>query len=117
LRKYYPNNTGINTKNKAIYIVLLLDPRIKRAGLELTGITSSRATDIKTKLDIEYIRLIDFLMIFYKFFINFFSLKHEHKLRLLPLQQTRVLDIYENNFNDLGIYAENDEDEDIDKLD
>jgi hypothetical protein len=42
----------INTKNKAIYIALLLDPRIKRAGLELTGITSGQATDIKTKLDI-----------------------------------------------------------------
>jgi hypothetical protein len=62
LRKYYPNDAGINTKNKAIYIALLLDLRIKRAGLELTGITSSQATDIKTKLNIEYTRLVIFLV-------------------------------------------------------
>jgi hypothetical protein len=79
LRKYYPNNAGINTKNKAIYIVLLLDPRIKRAGLELTEITSSQAIDIKTKLDIEYTRLINFFSIF-------FSLKHEYQFRLFSLQ-------------------------------
>jgi hypothetical protein len=50
-------------------------------------------------------------------FSNFFSFKHEHQLRLPPLQQTRVLDIHEDNSNDLGIYAENDKDEDIDELD
>jgi hypothetical protein len=41
LRKYYPRNAAINEKNKPIYIILLLDPWIKRDDLESTGISSS----------------------------------------------------------------------------
>ncbi|CZT10958.1 uncharacterized protein RAG0_15273 [Rhynchosporium agropyri] len=38
LRKYYPKQ-GINLNNRALYLSLILDPRIKRDGLELIGLT------------------------------------------------------------------------------
>jgi hypothetical protein len=65
LRKYYPRNAGINKKNKAIYMVLLLDPRIKQEGLEGIGISHRQAVDTYNKLYEEYTRLVYFLIIFF----------------------------------------------------
>ena len=53
LRKYFPKQ-GISSNNKALYLSLLLDPRIKREGLEAIGLTRGQATDIYNRLYEEY---------------------------------------------------------------
>lgn len=53
LRKYYPK-TGIDNKNKALYLALILDPRIKEGGLSQLGLSNGTIIDIKTKLKEEY---------------------------------------------------------------
>ncbi|CZS97989.1 uncharacterized protein RAG0_06877 [Rhynchosporium agropyri] len=53
LRKYYPIS-GITEYNKALYISLILDPRIKIDGLSLLGLSNGIISDIKRKLREEY---------------------------------------------------------------
>jgi hypothetical protein len=72
LRKYYPKNAGLNKNNKAIYIVLLLDLRVKRDGLESTGINHRQAMDIYNKFYIEYQMSVDLLIIVFIYFFRFF---------------------------------------------
>ncbi len=55
LRKYFPKQ-GISTNNKALYLALLLDPRIKRDGLETIGLTRGQVTDIYNRLYEDYQR-------------------------------------------------------------
>jgi hypothetical protein len=54
LRKYYPKTRFLNIKNKALYLLLIFDPRIKIEGLSLIGLTSGLSIDIKNKLKEEY---------------------------------------------------------------
>ncbi|TVY31259.1 hypothetical protein LOCC1_G008680 [Lachnellula occidentalis] len=54
LRKYYPKYGIINDSNKAIYLALILDPRIKKAGLEGIRFTSGVSLDIETLLKADY---------------------------------------------------------------
>ena len=49
LRKYYPKTGSINNRNKALYIALILDPRIKLVGLSNMGFSTSIISDIKTR--------------------------------------------------------------------
>ncbi|TVY31248.1 hypothetical protein LOCC1_G008760, partial [Lachnellula occidentalis] len=44
----------INDSNKAIYLALILNPRIKKAGLEGIGFTSRVSSDIETLLKADY---------------------------------------------------------------
>ena len=58
LRKYYPKNQWIssNNRNKALYISLVLDPRIKEEGLYNLDLTSGQISDIIELLKEEYTR-------------------------------------------------------------
>ncbi|TVY31254.1 hypothetical protein LOCC1_G008683, partial [Lachnellula occidentalis] len=49
----------INNSNKAIYLALILDPRIKKAGLEGIRFTSRISSDIKTLLKADYTKRVD----------------------------------------------------------
>ena len=49
LRKYYPKTRSINNKNKALYIALVLDPRIKLVSLSNIGFSTSIISDIETR--------------------------------------------------------------------
>ncbi|CZT07964.1 uncharacterized protein RAG0_13219 [Rhynchosporium agropyri] len=53
LRKYYPK-TSITENNKALYISLILDPRIKIDRLSLVGLSNGLISDIKRKFQEEY---------------------------------------------------------------
>jgi hypothetical protein len=55
LRKYYPKTGALNNKSKALYLALILDPRIKKEGLIGIGLTSGMATDIYNRLYTDYI--------------------------------------------------------------
>ncbi|CZT13965.1 uncharacterized protein RAG0_17661 [Rhynchosporium agropyri] len=52
VRKYYPKEGFIGdiTRNRALYIALVLDPRIKREGLSNIGLSSGLESDIYTQL-------------------------------------------------------------------
>jgi hypothetical protein len=54
LRKYYPKQGNLNNKSKALYLALILDPRIKREGLKNIGLTSGLITDIYNRLYTDY---------------------------------------------------------------
>ena len=54
LRKYYPKLGNLNNKNKALYLALILDPRIKEEGLDNIGLSSGIKSDIHTKLLKDY---------------------------------------------------------------
>jgi hypothetical protein len=54
LRKYYPKTGALNNRHKALYLSLILNPRIKSEGLSLIGLTSGLSIDIKNKLEEEY---------------------------------------------------------------
>jgi hypothetical protein len=54
LRKYYPKTGALNNRHKALYLSLILDPRIKSEGLSLISLTSGLSIDIKNKLKEEY---------------------------------------------------------------
>ena len=54
LRKYYPIVGPIRSKNKALYISLILDPRIKTKGLSTLDLSTGQISDIKTILKSEY---------------------------------------------------------------
>ena len=41
-------------KNKALYLALILDPRIKKEGLEILGLTQGQAIDIYNKLYLDF---------------------------------------------------------------
>jgi hypothetical protein len=116
LRKYYPRNIVINEKNKSIYIALLLDPRIKRDGLESIGIPRTQAIDIYNKLKIDYNQLVYFLIIYFEFFLIYFRYKRNYQLQLPFLQETRVLDIEEDPYA-FSIYVQNNKNKDMDELD
>jgi hypothetical protein len=49
LRKYFPKQ-GISQNNKALYLALILDPRIKREGLEAIGLTRGESIDMYNRL-------------------------------------------------------------------
>ena len=53
LQKYFPK-TGINQSNKALYLSLILDPRIKKDGLEAIGLTYGQTIDIYNRLVTDY---------------------------------------------------------------
>jgi hypothetical protein len=65
--------------------------------LESIGISYSQAVDIYNKFYIEYQKLVDFFLIFFRYKTDFFQ-------ELSLLQQTRILDIQDNDSNNLGIY-------------
>jgi hypothetical protein len=54
LRKYYLKLSVLNNKNKALYLALTLNPRIKRKGLATIGLSSGIETDIYNRLRIDY---------------------------------------------------------------
>jgi hypothetical protein len=54
LRKYYPKTGVLDNKNKALYLSLILDPRIKREGLTSIGLSSGIEADIYNRLQIDY---------------------------------------------------------------
>ncbi|TVY31247.1 hypothetical protein LCER1_G009276, partial [Lachnellula cervina] len=54
LCKYYPKATAISNSNKAIFLALILDPRIRKDGLENIGFSSRVVTDIKTHLKADF---------------------------------------------------------------
>jgi hypothetical protein len=56
LRKYYPKNRWVspNSRNKALYISFILDPRIKIESLVNIGLTRSQVIDIEGLLKEEY---------------------------------------------------------------
>jgi hypothetical protein len=45
---------SINNKSKALYLPLILDPRIKREGLASIGLSNGQASDIYNKLYFDY---------------------------------------------------------------
>ena len=49
LQKYFPK-TGISKTNKALYLSLILDPRIKREGLTTIGLIDGQASNIYNRL-------------------------------------------------------------------
>ena len=49
LRKYYLKTRSINNKNKALYIALVLDPKIKLISLSNISFSTSIISDIKTR--------------------------------------------------------------------
>jgi len=49
LRKYYPKTGALNNRYKALYLFLILSPRIKGEGLSLIGLTSGLSINIKYK--------------------------------------------------------------------
>ena len=55
LRKYFPKNSILN-ESKALYLSLILDPRIRREGLEAIGLTNSQASEIYNRLLTNYNR-------------------------------------------------------------
>ncbi|CZT13621.1 uncharacterized protein RCO7_11027 [Rhynchosporium graminicola] len=94
LQKYYPK-TGITEANKALYISLVFDPRIKLDGLSLLGLSNRIISDIKRKIQAEY---------------N--SLKIQANIDL-PIPERERIDIEDE---DLDIYM-NEEEEEFDELD
>jgi hypothetical protein len=54
LRKYYPKTSVLENRNKALYLALILDPRIKREGLINIGLTSGLKSDIYNRLKTDY---------------------------------------------------------------
>ncbi len=58
LKKYYPKNNLAN-KTKALYLSLILDPRVKEDGLE-SFLEYGEVVDLKNKLRVKYIRYISF---------------------------------------------------------
>ncbi|TVY31256.1 hypothetical protein LOCC1_G008433, partial [Lachnellula occidentalis] len=98
LRKYYPKYSIINDSNKAIYLALILDPRIKKAGLEGIRFTSRVLSDIETLLKADYTKY-----------------KDDYLQNLPSLPETRYRRVYDNDDN-LDIYLDLVEDFDIDKI-
>ena len=71
LRKYYPKTGVLENKSKALYLALILDPRIKREGLTGIGLASGIESDIYNRLKTDYNRYVYiFNLLFFKF-INF----------------------------------------------
>jgi hypothetical protein len=71
LRKYYLKTSVLENKSKALYLALILDPRIKREGLTRIGLTSGIESDIYNRLKTDYNRYVYiFNLLFFKF-INF----------------------------------------------
>ncbi len=58
LKKYYPKN-NLADKTKALYLSLILDPRVKEDGLEIY-LEHEEVVDLKNKLLIEYNKYIPF---------------------------------------------------------
>jgi len=54
LRKYYLKTSLLNNKSKALYLALILDPRIKRDGLIGISLTSGIASNIYNRLETDY---------------------------------------------------------------
>jgi hypothetical protein len=54
LRKYYPKTSILNNKSKALYLALILDPRIKKDSLIGISLTSGIASDIYNRLETDY---------------------------------------------------------------
>jgi hypothetical protein len=54
LRKYYPKTNILNNTNKVLYLVLILDPRIKKEGLTGIGLISGISSDIYNRLKTDY---------------------------------------------------------------
>ena len=47
-------NTSINNKNKALFLSLILDPRIKQEGLEAIGLSRAQVFDIYQRLEVDF---------------------------------------------------------------
>ncbi|KAH7309951.1 hypothetical protein BKA65DRAFT_485174 [Rhexocercosporidium sp. MPI-PUGE-AT-0058] len=92
LRKYYLKQ-GINLNNKALYLSLILDPRIKKDGLKLISLSRSQSIDIYNRLKEVY---------------NTF--KEDYLLSLPPAQQAENININRDD-DDLDIYIKNEEEE------
>jgi hypothetical protein len=54
LRKYYPKTGVLVNRSKALYLALILDPRIKREGLKAIGLSSGLISDIYDRLYMDY---------------------------------------------------------------
>jgi len=55
LRKYYPKTRALNNKSKALYLALILDPRIKKEGLIGISLSSGIIINIYNRLYTNYI--------------------------------------------------------------
>jgi hypothetical protein len=54
LCKYYPKIGILDNKSKALYLALILNPRIKRIELAGIGLDSSIVSDIYNRLKTDY---------------------------------------------------------------
>ena len=54
LKKYYLKQGNLNNKSKALYLALILDPRIKREGLSNIGLSSGLVNNIYNRLYTNY---------------------------------------------------------------
>ena len=54
LRKYYPKTGILDNKSKALYLALILNPRIKQEGLSSISLSSGMSSDIYNRLKTDY---------------------------------------------------------------
>ena len=54
LRKYYPKQGNLNNKSKALYLALILNPRIKKEGLSNISLFFNIIKNIYNRLYINY---------------------------------------------------------------
>jgi hypothetical protein len=54
LRKYYPKISVLDNRSKALYLALIINPRIKQEGLTSINLSSGISSDIYNRLKTNY---------------------------------------------------------------
>ncbi|PVH68799.1 hypothetical protein DL98DRAFT_542123 [Cadophora sp. DSE1049] len=93
LRKYYSKTGVLDNKSKSFYLSIIFNPRIKEEGLKAISISTGFILDIIARLRTDF---------------NSYKLDY---LRESPItNEDGDLNIYDDDDDELGIFAENDKD-------